>query len=406
MSWVEKIENKLIITTGDGKQYNPLWVNATKQKEYNTAQFEFAEVSGTLVKRNKPMGREYALELYFTGDDNLDQSEAFEKSADDERAWTLQHPYYGTLVVQPIKIAFDNTKHNVTKITATVIETIVEDNPKSVVDAIEKIKTDKANLDIAFESALTETPGSADINSLSQSNSNNRTLGVKIIKLPDEAEEYLNLFNQANAAINTATASPLLAMRATMAVITAPAKFTASVSSRVNLLHDQFALLRNTVVNLTSVSAKQLFQNQAGTFLSSMALAAATPLQGDYTNSNSVFIIIKTLMDDYDNLMLDLDSLQSDNGGSEDSFIPSADAIIALNSLMSFTISSLFSIALGAKKERSIITEHDTNVIVLTHRFYGLDPSDNNITEMITNNGWGLNSLLQIKKGTKVVYYI
>ena len=98
------------------------------------------------------------------------------------------------------------------------------------------------------------------------------------------------------------------------------------------------------------------------------------------------------------------DLLQTLNGGSLASYIPTADSIITLSGLISYTLSNLYIIALNSETEKSIIVEKDTNALLLTHRFYGLS-NDENLNKLFSNNNWGLNHILQIKKGTKVIYY-
>jgi hypothetical protein len=45
-------------------------------------------------------------------------------------------------------------------------------------------------------------------------------------------------------------------------------------------------------------------------------------------------------------------------------------------------------------------------VINITHRFYGLDLADENITRIIDSNNIGINEILEVKKGRKIVYYV
>ena len=101
-----------------------------------------------------------------------------------------------------------------------------------------------------------------------------------------------------------------------------------------------------------------------------------------------------------------LEGIQSENGGSVDSFIPDANALQQLNALLNYTVANLFVIAMDAKQERSIILEEDSNWIVLAHRFYGLKQDDSTIEELIKNNNAGLNEMLQVRKNRKIVYYV
>lgn len=405
MSWIDKVQTQLVIIMGDGEPFSPFWLNATKSKEYNVTEFDFHNLPGTLVSRTTPRGVKYELELYFQGEDHLDISEGFSKSADDPRPWTISHPLYGSITVQPTSLSFDNTKYNVSKITGTVIETITEDSPKTFIDPTDKIATDKVNTDEVFaQSFATEViPETTEINKMSANNTSLYKEGVKGIKSAIDAEEYFNKFNTANTAILNATSKPLEAIRTLQAVINYPAEFRDGVRNRVNVLLNQFNILRASISTLLKRTEKKIYENNAGTILSAIAYAAST---GEYGNRNDVISVIDTLTSTYDLYIGDLDSLESDNGGKVGSYIADPDSLIALNSLINYTISNLFNIALNSKQERSILCEDDTNVILLAHRFYGLKADDSTIEEIINNNAIGLNELLQIQKGRKIVYYV
>lgn len=406
MSWIDKIQTDLIITTGDGKQYKPLWMPAAKSVQYNIAEFDFPEVTGTLVKRGKAKGRKFEMEIYFQGDDYLEVSNAFELSANDQRPWVILHPYYGSITVHPSGLNFDNSRYNSAKITGELLETITEDNPKTIIDPVDNIKLEKENLDEKFVDAFDITPSTTDINILTAQNNKIYTLGSKISSVAEESEAFFNLFNTANAAVLNATALPLDAIRAVHALINAPSLFTANVKSRTAMLSSLFNSLSEEVDNITDRSEKKIYENSGGVLLSAQAIAAITPIEGDYKNMNSVLAVIETLIDDYNQYLTDLDSLQTENGGEPESYIPDSDSIILLGSLVNLAVSNLFKIALNSRKERSIILEEDSNWVILTHRFYGLDTHDNNLVELMENNEVGLNEILQVRKGRKIIYYI
>lgn len=406
MSWIDKIENDLVITTGDGEQYRPLWVRASYDKEYNIAMFDFPKLKGTLVRRNEPMGRKFTLEIHFTGDDHLEKMEAFSTSADNKKPWKLEHPYYDLIYVQPLSINVNNVDHNVSKITIPVMETILEDFPKINTSPVDTIAVKKELLDETFSQAMTAEIQPVDITDMKESNSINFNLAIPVFQIPDEFAKYTDLFNKANSAFNNATQAPLAAMRALNSFISYPAMLSQNVKSRIALLTDQFETLRSNIDGITGISAKQLYQNSAGSVISSIALAASTPSTGDYKSSVETVDVMESLLEVYNTFAADLDLLQGENGGNPDSYIPDPSCLIELNTLVSLTVSSLFGIALNAKKERSIITEYDTNIIVLTHRLYGLDPLDKNIEELMDNNNIGLKSILMIPKNTKILYYI
>lgn len=409
MSWLEKIKSNFIIKTGDGKTFKPLWINATKAVEYNIAEFEFPNLPGTLVKRGTPKGGRYNLEFYFEGEDHLDQSLAFEISARDSRAWVISHPMYDNITVQPMGLIFDNTKYNTTKITGPVIETITDDSPKINVVPVDKITEDKTNCDSLFAENYTNNvvPDATDINTMNSNVAVIYAKGAKVSPIPN-SEDYFNLFSDAKSDILNATDDPLKAIQSIQAMIAAPALFLTDVKTRLALLIDQFNALRTTVINIFSPNAKRLYENNMAALISSMALATANPQEGgnDYATKNTVIDAIEKVLNSYNLYVSDLDSLQTANGGEMDSYIPDADSLIALNNLVNYTLSNLFTIALGAKQERIIYAEKDTNAIILTHRFYGLDVEDKNIETFMLNNNMGLSEMLQIKKGRRIVYYV
>ncbi len=408
MSWLENLKDDLVITTGDGNKFAPNWINASKTREYNIAEFDFPNVAGTLVKRSQPRGRKYNLEIYFEGDDHLEKADEFDNSANDNRPWVISHPYWGRITVHPISLSYDTVKYNVTKITGVVIETITDDNPKAVVDITNQIVTTVETVitTSAFSFTIDVEPDVDDINKLTENNELFFNAGNQIASNTLDFEDYFNLFNKANAEILNATAQPLAAINALQAVIQAPSLFAQGVKLRMNVFVEQTTKLSQGVINIITPSGKKIYENNATTALTCMTLASANPIDGDYTRRSQVIAIIDQISTAYDNFLIDLDTLQTDNGGDLDSYIPDSQSLIALNDNINFAIANLFTIALDARQERTIILEADSDPINLTHRFYGLNPDDSKIKEFININNIGLDELLLIEKGRPIIYFI
>lgn len=408
MSWIDQIRNDYIIRMGDGAEYKPKWVVAKRQKEFNVADFEFPDLDGTLRYRNRPKGIIYSLELFFDGDDHLDMAQAFWDSADDSRVWILIHPYYGSISVQPSGLGQDNTQLNITKFICEVIETITEDAPKMSVNPTDKILSDKVALDNVLTQVFVDTtiPSVTDLNKLVDNNTSLHNVGRKHVTLTENAEEYFNLFNTANAAVENYTADPLQAMRDIQAVINYPSLFQDKVYGRLNCLYEQFDILRLSIPTTLNPSKKRIFQTYMAGVVSAMAVTASTPQDGDYENRDQVYSVIDQVLERYNTLISDLDEMQTENGGELDSFIPDADSLIALNDLMDFTVSNLFAIAIDSKQERTIILQDDTNLILLAHRLYGITPDDSTIVALMDQNKIGISELLVIRKNRKIKYYI
>lgn len=405
MSWKNRTDDRFTIITGNGSVYYPLWKGALKHKEFNVSRFEFIDVPGTLVSRGTPKGRVFKSEIYFQGEDHLDISEDFENSCNDPRPWRVYHPLYGDLLVQPISIEFDNTDDNITRISLELFETISDDNPKIKVNPVDRVLQHKVatieNMAVSFSSKKVTT---SDVNGLVKNTDTLYKKGKKVVPNTPDFEKYFNAFNEANAFLEDAIAEPLAAIRKVQAVINAPALFAISVQERVNILISQFESLRDTIVNIVTLGDKRIYENNAGSLIASMTEAAVT--EPDYRNRAEVFRVMKQITDAYDDYIEDLDSIQSDNGGSPDSFIPDASSINSLSTLISYTVSNLFNIAISIKQERSFFLEEDTNLILLAHRLYGLEPDDSTIDTLVKDNSVSLSEYLQIKKGRKITYSV
>lgn len=413
MSWVDKVRNGIVINTGDGKRWTPKWKNCSIVTEYQTAEFNFINVAGSLVKQEQPIGNKYAIDLYFDGPDHLDTAADFRISCNDKRPWTIEHPLYDLIFVKCPTLTFDNfTSESFTKVTGTMIETILEGPPNVSINPLDQIpiQFETANEDLAVSLQETVTP--PDINTLTEDNALAKAKSVPIITNITDFENYTNAFNTAQTYINTATATPLLMMRSFMHVLTLPAEFDAAVRARIGVLVDTFNALRANLFGLTSVVSKRLFQNKQGALITAMCKAAATPLNTDFKNSQTILDIIDIIIAGRTRFIADLDTLQSTNASSPLSFVADAKGLTSLNELVNTTISALYNLSLSARSERNIYVEYDTNWIILAHRLYGLDAADANLSDLIEENQYPdpnhnfLQEYLQVPKGRKVVYYV
>ena len=251
MSWLDKTKNGIIITTADGGKYRPQYMNASFVTEYNFTEFNFVDVGGSLVKRKKPIGKKYALELHFQGPNHLDIVKSFVSSIDNnEGPIQIDHPLYDLITVQITSLGYDDSALNRTKVTGTVIETIEEAFFTLNLKELDQIPILFENTLEVSEASLTLEVLPGDINTMNQNNAIAYSKGVPIIQQAVDFEEYFNAFNTASTYINTATATPLLAMRSLINVITLPQKFEVQVQQRIKVLLDTFTEFRNNLFNI------------------------------------------------------------------------------------------------------------------------------------------------------------
>lgn len=410
MSWKENISQPFRLITGDGKEYNPLQMESTNVYSYdfNVSEFEFPEVSGTKVDRRLPKGRRFPIDIYFQGADNIDQAEGFRLSANDTRPWIIFHPVFGRLDGHPVSIKFDSSGINTTQITIDFVESITEDGPR--------ITQDLANTTIASaQKALDEanvvvsenvTPEISDVTYMASNTNKIYEDSSGFISDSSISAEYQNAFTKASTVINTAIGNASFDITTIQNFITYPFIFADSVQNRFIVFLKQLDTLTTSIDTLTTTNKKTIFENFKSSVLLAMVKSCVAPNGDEYQNAPDVLDVITQLISSYNQFINELNSLQSINGTILGAFIPNYTLQNELNFAVNFAVANLYQIALNAQQARIVTLEKDSNVIIQTHRFYGLDVEDVNLNRFIDTNSVSLNELIQLKKGRELVYYV
>ena len=278
MSWIDKVQTQYVIVTGDDKVYTPLWLKASKYKEFNTAVFDFNKTKGSLVYRGQPKGRVYNIEVYFQGEDHLEVAEAFDKSSDNPKAWTITHPLYGEMIVQPIELIFDNDDLNTTRISGRIIETISDRKLTPVVSAPDKITEDAATVMQGFSDTYVNNVPVAKVSDIQKLQKSVTKLYSGISsKIADAADysDFTNTYSQVNTLINTTVYDTTAIIGQVQAVIAFPASFADTVINRVKMLYDQLAGLF-TITASSGYALKKQYETMGGTLVSAICVASIT----------------------------------------------------------------------------------------------------------------------------------
>lgn len=410
MGWKERLDIVPSITTGDGKKYDILMQTSTYEMrfEFQISEFEFPETVGTNVDRRLRKGYRYPLEFYFQGDDVIEQQNAFLISAEVKKPWVLQHPFYGRVTGQPLGIAIKNDGINTAQFNIEFVETIVNAGPETVLDPKENVFaiSEKAKETSATVFANTVEPTVSDVQMMKKNADDLYKEGSKGLSGDAQFNNYTNLYNTALTKINVAFNDASTAVSAVQAFIEAPYLFEQSVKARLQTFLTQANKLSLSLENVFTSNEKKIFENQKGTLILSAINAVNSPLPGDYTNAPDVISTLEFMLGMYNTFIDELQTLQSPSGISSDPYAPNADFMSDLMFTMDYTASNLLEIALNAQQERSLFLEYDSNIIVQTHRFYGLLPDDSTIQQFIATNQIKLNEYWQLKKGRKLIYYV
>ena len=418
-SWIDKVQTEMLIVTGDGAGYTPDYLTASvsRSKEFNFSKFEFVGVKGSLVVRKQPMGMAYDLQIIFQGDLHLDTADAFSKSADNPNHWTITHPYYGRMMVQPLGLRQDNGENNTSVISCTVIESISSTKlapMSSPADVAAGLATTTA---VALNTSFTSNTPIIHANTVSVLSSRlyaiYTAVSSYISNLQDQVNAYRNQYNQANALLNAAAYDVVAITDAAENIILAPVYFTNSILDRVNLFITAYNLIANDANTIAAKytdaykELKQLFENNAGAAVTGLLLSTVTNIAtSDYGTRNDVIAVISQVIGVYNAYILYLDELQTATGGTVTSYIPDPGPLTALDTLLNYTVSNLFAIASSAKQQRFYTLPEDSNVIDVTNLLYGMDNDDANIDALIAQNNIVGYELLELRKGRVITYYV
>jgi hypothetical protein len=412
MSWKEDIENKVLsIKTGDGTIYTPLWKLAKKATEFNVSSFEFINIEGSLVRRGKTKGRKFDFELFFVGDSCIDLSNNFEISARNANNWTIEHPYYGKIICQPIgTLDIDNTDLNVSKINVSVIETLLEKAPQNSTYAADDILLKKIDIDNANSTAFVNHWNASSKTDIKAQVTKYDLIMSKAIKLTSDLNKFKEYGRIALNTIDKITATPLEIIRSINTMINYPFQLNQTIESRFEIFKEALTSTKNSIIgintNARTLAEKRQFE------LFSVALLSATIASGGivapygYKTSAKVLEMQENIITEYNAVMVILDENLSARADLLTAYMPDFTCLQLLEIQFNLLLANIFLIASDVKNERSIILTEDSNAILLTHKYYGLDKNDVNLNLFLEQNEIGLNEIINIKKGRKVKYYV
>lgn len=401
MSWKERIQIPFKITTGDDKEYFPLLSQDNSGSlDMNSGSFEFSGVDGSLVKRKSTNGETYPLNFSFTGDDHLDVSEAFRVSARNKKPWIFIHPKYGNKTVQPITIKWNDSRLNETSFQVTVKETIIRNYPNALRSKEDSIQTLVDNADLsalnAYGLAVTEV-STEDKLVISDSIDQTYEQYKQFSTTTEDATTLENAYNNAKNAIDNLNEN----MSVIQEFVSIPKNNISSITLRIAQLRRGYDEAKK---DLSTFSLKEYFQCIAASIVSAVCGASINPNEDDYSRRKDVDSVTNQINDLFGDYIITLGEIKDDNLSLTDAFNPDPDTVGSLEQAVNESVANLNEVIFGALIENVYQTPVDTNIIILTHLLLGR-VSDENITELIINNDFSRDELLQVKKGTQVTYF-
>jgi hypothetical protein len=420
MSWIDRINNiKLTITTGDGSVFTPLYKNASFSRNMNASAFNFNETDGTLVKRGKAESAKFPITLYFQGDDNLEESERFNRASLDTRPMKLTHPVYGDLLVQPVNLNFDNSGENVTIVTGQFFETIQDTFPETSVSVKEEvtealqeaISLGVNNFGISEPSTELTNTVTANLNQVTEQYEKAAVTDIDLQAVQDASNEALRaLANFAN--------DPITFMDRMAVLFRVPAKFYAGVQDRIAILLESWEDLK-TAIGINSSGQEKLYLEISGVCLvNAINEASVTETQTiaddqqidnntiiDYNTRSEVFTVVDSLKNALDDFFDTIGLNQSEVDATPESYTPKQDSCNETKEATNKASGQLIQIAVDARQERVYSVPYAIGLIQVHHRLLGNVESES-IQRFAENNKILMSEWMQIRPPRKLIYYV
>lgn len=402
MSWKDDIENiKFSITTGDGKTFEPYWKNGEKSREYNISKYDFINLDNSFIDRKKQQSASYPITFWFQGENHIKEATDFETSSTDNRPWVINHPIYGKIFGQPKNLKRLDLNYNITEMVVDFWESLSEDFPENEISFKDSVRDKVESINLTgIDLISSSNVSTSDIPTLKESIIFTEN---KFSPDQDSYNDYRNIYNNALSSVNNMASEPKISFTEVQKLITYPATFNTPVIDRINSSIEAYYVLKESV---NSVFSKTNFESQGATLISSICLSCFNPLSSDYNTREEIENINNLLLNVYDNYLKYLDTITVPISDIKNKWSPSIDVQLEVNSLVKATLNNLFIAAFDSKQERSIILKENSNVILLVHKYIGLDFEDSNIDNFIKINNIKGDEIFNINKGREIKYFL
>lgn len=403
--WQEKNSRDIIITTGDGVVFNCIWNYASKNLEFNHTIYDFINKKKSFVDRRNPKSRVFNLSFYFQGEDHIETSEKFEKSSEDKRYWIVNHPLYGILYGQPISIGFSNEFLNITSITVEFVETITDEAGITVLEnSVDNQEQNYSELSDFAAQSFSRTEITSDIKKSFVQNMFDTYSKYRSIYHNENVQDFQMKVRSISNSVDNVIAYPYNFVKDLYAFIGYIASVRTNISIKISTCIQIYEDLK--VLPKVTQSEKKYFETFGSSILGTMSLSLLNSKDTSSLTRKQLSEINNTVTSVYADYFNELESLEVNLEGFNDNFILDFNTQNSLYSLLVSSVYQLMNLMYDAQQERTISLNQDSNIVLLAHRYLGLDENDENIETFRNINNFRNDKIFIIKKGTQIKYYI
>jgi prophage DNA circulation protein len=103
--WKTRLKETIFFLSPDGNSFDAKWRGDVREMDKMIGEFSFPGRDGSIVQDLGSRAARYPLTIYFDGPDHDLQASAFFEAIKENGAWTVEHPVYDFIDLQPVRIS-------------------------------------------------------------------------------------------------------------------------------------------------------------------------------------------------------------------------------------------------------------------------------------------------------------
>ena len=231
MSWQDRLQPTMKMTSPGGVEFNPLWSGDKRTVEKKLGIFEFPKIRGALIQDLDVGPVKYPLNFCFEGADHDVTADKFFKACYERGVWTVIHPVLGSLKLQLISVTEENqpvTSGNITQISSEWLEPGIN-LPMTSISAAQLASKVVAQKDAVMNKATDQ---------LAKMDISKPTLLSRVkaftAKLQAGLNKALGYYSDAKAVVSDYVSAATSLIGAVTAIVQAPAMLVKDIKSQFN----------------------------------------------------------------------------------------------------------------------------------------------------------------------------
>ena len=159
MSWQDRVQGTIELTSPDGEVFSAKWIGNSRSVQKKLGIFTYPKFDGAVIQDLGLAGTRYPFRLHFDGPDNDLESSRFFDAFTARGTWQVQHPTKGLLTLQPSTITENIEPVESGSITVFETEWLQSVSPAAVVSTVQLaafIRSQSRNIDDVALSQMTD----------------------------------------------------------------------------------------------------------------------------------------------------------------------------------------------------------------------------------------------------------